>query len=292
MSGFNELDLVALVHRTWTKLLTTASVTLLTYLVFCTVAIVLVSLLQRWGSFRFRIRATMSNVEQIRREIVRSMFSITIFQIAMAGSRVLAMGFGVFIDLRHPSIPNWQLVLSFPLIFVLHDLYFYWTHRLMHLSGFYRLMHREHHRSYAPTAYAAYSFAFLEAWIQGSFLVVYVLLFPANTTLIVFFVSVEIIYNSIIHSGIDPFPPWMVTHRYFGWLAGSTYHDLHHRTANWNFGLYFRFWDRLMGTEHPAFVQIHSYVHSPENDGHAYKLLRKHAESEFEIDAAEAELKA
>jgi sterol desaturase/sphingolipid hydroxylase (fatty acid hydroxylase superfamily) len=100
-------------------------------------------------------------------------------------------------------------------------------------------------------------------------------LFPANATIIVVFVFVEIIYNALIHSGIDPFPGWMVTHRYFGWVAGSAYHDLHHRTANWNFGLYFRFWDRLMGTEQPDFVRIHSYIHSPANHGDAYKLLNR-----------------
>ena len=291
MSGFSELDLIGLFERTWTKLLTPLSVTLFTYLVFCSAAVAIFGVLQRSGNFRFRIRATMSGAKQMRREILRSLYSVTIFQIAMAGSRVVAMGFGVFIDLRQPAIPAWQLVIAFPLIFVLHDMYFYWTHRLMHLSRLYRLMHREHHKSFAPTAFAAYSFAFLEAWIQGSFLVVYVLLFPANTPLIVFFVFVEIIYNSIIHSGIDPFPSWMVTNRLFGWVAGSTYHDLHHRTMNWNFGLYFRFWDRLMGTEHPDFIPIYNYIHSPGNDGHAYRLLRGNADNETKINPAEVALR-
>ncbi len=275
MTGFSELDLLAQFHRTWDKLLTTAFVTLFTYVIFCSAMVALILLLRRSGSYKFRIRATISGVADMRRELVQSILSISIFQIAMVGSRVLAMGFGIFIDLRDP-LPLWKIVPSFPLIFIAHDAYFYWTHRVMHLSGFYRTMHRVHHRSVAPTAYAAYSFAFLEAWIQGSFLVFYVLLFPANTTLIVAFVFVEIIYNSTIHSGVDPFPPWLVTHRIFGWVAGSVYHDLHHRTMNWNFGLYFRLWDRLMGTEHPDFVRIHNYIHSPENDGGAYKLLSGH----------------
>jgi Delta7-sterol 5-desaturase len=274
MSGFSELDLVALFYRTWDRLLTTASLVLFTYIIFCSAVVALILLLRRSGSYRFRIRPIMANAAAIRREVARSIFSLTIFQIAMAGSRVLAMGFGIFIDLRDPQ-PFWKIAPCFLLIFIAHDTYFYWTHRLMHLSGFYRIMHREHHRSVAPTAYAAYSFAFLEAWVQGSFLVFYVLLFPVNTALVVVFLFVEIIYNSIIHSGIDPFPRWMVTHRILGWVAGSAYHDLHHRTVNWNFGLYFRFWDRLMGTEHPDFVRIHDYIHSPENDGDAYKLLKR-----------------
>lgn len=29
------------------------------------------------------------------------------------------------------------------------------------------------------------------------------------------------------------------------------HHDLHHAQAGWNYGLYFTWWDRLMGAEHP-----------------------------------------
>jgi len=275
MTGFGELDLVERFYRTWDKLLTTEFLILITYVIFCSVAVAVFLQLSRSGSYRFRIRATISGLTQMRRELARSIFSLTIFQIAMVASRVVAMGFGVFIDLQDPQ-PFWKIAPCFVLIFIAHDTYFYWTHRLMHLSGVYRLVHREHHRSVAPTAYAAYSFAFVEAWVQGSFLVFYALLFPINTTLVVFFLFVEIIYNATIHSGIDPFPRWMVTHRIFGWVAGSAYHDLHHRTVDCNFGLYFRFWDRLIGTEHPDFVRIHNYIHSPNNDGNAYKLLKRH----------------
>jgi sterol desaturase/sphingolipid hydroxylase (fatty acid hydroxylase superfamily) len=30
-----------------------------------------------------------------------------------------------------------------------------------------------------------------------------------------------------------------------------THHDLHHGRMSWNFGLYFTWWDRWMGAEHP-----------------------------------------
>lgn len=275
MGGFSELDLVGQFQRTWDRLLTTASLILFTYLIFCSVIVIIAMQLRRSGSYKFRIRSSKSGSGQIRRELARSIFSLSIFQIAMVGSRVVAMGFGMLIDFRDP-LPLWKIVPSFALVFIAHDAYFYWTHRLMHLSAVYRIVHREHHKSVAPTAYAAYSFAFIEAWVQGSFLVFYVLLFPANTALLVTFLLVEIIYNATIHSGIDPFPTWMVTHRIFGWLAGSVYHDLHHKTMDWNFGLYFRLWDRLMGTEHPDFVRIHDFIHSPKNDGSAYKHLERH----------------
>lgn len=39
-------------------------------------------------------------------------------------------------------------------------------------------------------------------------------------------------------------------------LTTSTHHDLHHATARWNYGLYFTWWDRWMGTEHPDYWPV------------------------------------
>src|SRR5258708_1064012 len=99
MSDFAEF-VIGEFQRPWIKLLTTASVTLLTYLIFCTAMIAVARYLQESGNFRFCIRLAKSGASQIQRELYRSLFSITIFQIAMAGSRVVAMGFGIFINLR------------------------------------------------------------------------------------------------------------------------------------------------------------------------------------------------
>ena len=42
---------------------------------------------------------------------------------------------------------------------VLHDTYFYWTHRMMHHRWLYPWFHRVHHQSTNPTPWAAYAFA-------------------------------------------------------------------------------------------------------------------------------------
>jgi sterol desaturase/sphingolipid hydroxylase (fatty acid hydroxylase superfamily) len=39
----------------------------------------------------------------------------------------------------------------------------------------------------------------------------------------------------------------------FDWITTPTHHDIHHAEAGWNYGLYFTWWDRLMGTEHPGY---------------------------------------
>ena len=43
------------------------------------------------------------------------------------------------------------------------------------------------------------------------------------------------------------------------WMNTATFHNLHHTSFNGNYGLMFRFWDRMLGTEldtdESAFVQ-------------------------------------
>ena len=48
-------------------------------------------------------------------------------------------------------------------------------------------------------------------------------------------------------------PRALADSRWFGWINATTHHDLHHSSFHYNYGLYFTWWDRLMGTEHPAY---------------------------------------
>lgn len=40
----------------------------------------------------------------------------------------------------------------------------------------------------------------------------------------------------------------------------STHHNIHHSKFNGNYGLYFRFWDKMMGTEHPDYVKKYDEI--------------------------------
>lgn len=41
------------------------------------------------------------------------------------------------------------------------------------------------------------------------------------------------------------------------WLFELINTSVHHKQLNGNYGLYFRYWDRLMGTEHPDYVEVY-----------------------------------
>jgi sterol desaturase/sphingolipid hydroxylase (fatty acid hydroxylase superfamily) len=51
------------------------------------------------------------------------------------------------------------------------------------------------------------------------------------------------------HMGWEMFPKWLVHGPAGRWLITASHHELHHQKYRCNYGLYFRFWDRLCGTD-------------------------------------------
>ena len=148
----------------------------------------------------------------------------------------------------------WQLAL----MIVAHDAYFYWMHRALHHKRLFRATHLHHHKSRTPTPWTAYSFSSWEAVTEALFIPLFMLATStmgfAMTGLAVFlFLWHMIVRNVIGHLGVELYPAGWVDNRWVGWWNTTTHHDLHHSSGNTNFGLYFTWWDRWMGTEHPRY---------------------------------------
>ena len=144
-------------------------------------------------------------------------------------------------------------IASLILMIVAHDAYFYWTHRAIHGRRFFRVFHRRHHRSNNPSPFSAYSFDIGEAAIQAMFVPLWVILVPTQWWVVGVFMLHQIVRNTLGHSGYELFPARADGRPLFDFLTTTTHHDLHHAQAGSNFGLYFTWWDRLMGTEHPNY---------------------------------------
>lgn len=136
---------------------------------------------------------------------------------------------------------------------VAHDAYFYWTHRVMHHPRLFRLFHATHHRSRTPTPWTAYAFDIPEAVVMLAFVPIWAALVPMHDLALFVFMSWQIVRNVMGHAGVEISPVSGRPSRLFGWLNTTTHHDLHHQDSRANFGLYFTWWDRLMGTEHPEY---------------------------------------
>jgi hypothetical protein len=63
----------------------------------------------------------------------------------------------------------------------------------------------------------------------------------------------QIARNAIGHSGHELAWSGVTRSRWTGRLATTTHRDLHRVEGRYNFGLYFTWWDRMMGTEHPHY---------------------------------------
>lgn len=138
---------------------------------------------------------------------------------------------------------------SFVTALLLQDTYFYFTHRLIHRPGLFRWMHRGHHQSKIPTPWTAFAFDPPEALLQGLFLVGLVFLMPLHFSVLAA-VSLTMTAGAVVHHlGFQVFSHTAMGQWLGEWLIGPSHHLLHHRRYTAHYGLYFTFWDRLLGTQ-------------------------------------------
>ena len=187
---------------------------------------------------------------QIRREIGWSLASAAIYGVP-AG--IVAWGWQnrgwtrIYTDAHAHSL--WWMPLSVLAFLLLHDTWFYWTHRLMHRPWWFRAMHAVHHDSRPPTAWAAMSFHPWEA-VSGAVVVpVLVLLIPIHVAMLGLVLGIMTLMGVTNHMGWEMFPRGIVHGGLGKWLITASHHELHHQKYRCNYGLFFRHWDRLCGTD-------------------------------------------
>src|SRR5579871_5429359 len=71
-------------------------------------------------------------------------------------------------------------LLAFPVMFVIHDAYFYWMHRIIHHPRLFRVVHLEHHRSVNPSPWAAYAFGPVEAFFEALIFPIILFILPVT----------------------------------------------------------------------------------------------------------------
>lgn len=138
--------------------------------------------------------------------------------------------------------------LAFPIMAIMHDTYFYWTHRLMHHKKLFKLFHLVHHQSTNPSPWAAYAFHPLEAIVEIGIYPVFLFTIPIHYLHFIIFFLFSIIYNVYGHLGYELYPKGFNKTVVGKWINTSVSHNQHHQYFKGNYGLYFTFWDRLMGT--------------------------------------------
>jgi Delta7-sterol 5-desaturase len=152
----------------------------------------------------------------------------------------------LYTDIKQYGI-IWYIA-AYPLMFIVHDAWFYWTHRLMHYPPVFKIFHMVHHRSTNPSPWAAFAFHPTEAFVGAGIFPVLLLLMPLTPMHFVIFFLVMLVYNVYGHLGWELYPKWFSRHWLGRWVNTSVNHNLHHQFFKGNYGLYFLWWDRWMGT--------------------------------------------
>lgn len=156
--------------------------------------------------------------------------------------------------------PLWWIPLSVILALVIHDTYFYWMHRTVHQPRFYKTVHLLHHKSINPSPWTSYSFHFIEGILEAMIAPIILLLLPMHPLSLILFSLASFGINVYGHLGYEIAPRWFRNSFLFEILNTSTHHNLHHEKFTGNYGLYFRIWDRLMGTENPDYVKNYDII--------------------------------
>lgn len=144
----------------------------------------------------------------------------------------------------------WSVLIFFLIATLLHDLWFYWVHRLLHTKKLIR-WHRLHHMSPVPTVWTNDRFTLPDVLMTQCFLTVVVFVLPIPALALVLYRLSDHIKGIIGHSGYEyaasrlaiwPMPFVCVSH-----------HDGHHELFRYNFGNTLSVWDRLFGTLDPDY---------------------------------------
>lgn len=212
--------------------------------------------LYKWGQKRFawrKIDPKPPGSKIMKTEILHSLSSSLLFGLSGAvGLEMWRAGWTfVYFD---PAEYGWfYFFASLPILLFVHDTYFYFTHRAMHHPKLFALFHRVHHESFNPTPWAAFSFSFGEAFVLAAFLPLAMLVIPVHPVMLLIFLGVMTVMGVVNHTGYEFFPAGFYRNPIGKWIIGAADHFVHHRKVQYNFALYFTFWDHWLGTADPNF---------------------------------------
>lgn len=206
-----------------------------------------------------KIQATSAKRKDFLREILHSFqTSFILVAVALLVLETPLVQYTQFY--RGDAYPSWWVPVSVVLALILHDTYFYWMHRTLHHPSLYKKFHLVHHQSTNPSPWASYSFHAGEAVLEAMIAPLILFLIPFNAWALLAFTMTSFMINVYGHLGYEIAPKWLRTSPLFKVINTSVHHNLHHSKFQGNYGLYFRFWDKLMGTEFVDYEQVYDQL--------------------------------
>lgn len=251
--------------------ITIFSISAIRYFIIAGIPFIVYYKLRRKSISHAKIQYRSAGHQDFIREIMYSMGSIVVFTVIFYLALYTPFKGLTRVYSSLSDYPIWWIFASVALSLIIHDTYFYWLHRVLHHPALFRYTHLLHHKSTNPSPWTSYSFSFLEACGEGMVLLIIVSVIPMHPLAITLFLIVAFAINVYGHLGYEIAPLWLRNTFLFEIFNTSVHHNLHHSRFKGNYGLYFRVWDRLMGTENPEYVKEYDRVQQSRLKEKAYK---------------------
>jgi len=154
-----------------------------------------------------------------------------------------------------PEKPVWAWLSDAVFMLLAMDLGMYALHRLAHLRRIYPLFHTFHHRHEKTNPISLFVLHPFEVLGFGGLMIAFLVLFPISAEGLTIYLILNVLWGTLGHSGVEPFPAAFARWPGLRLLGTSTFHAEHHETPGYNFGFYTLIWDRLFGTIHPDYFR-------------------------------------
>jgi lathosterol oxidase len=176
------------------------------------------------------------NRRAMRLSIVGVLGNVTL---AMPVQALIASGHSqIYWTVSAAGVP-W-MVASVVLYVAFVDTAIYWTHRTMHTDFLYRHVHRYHHEWQVPNSWTSMAFHPLDSFALALPVHLFAFLVPLNGYVYLVMQGVMSLWSVGSHDRVA-----LVRFRWFNYVDN---HTLHHWLYRCNYGQFFTFWDRVMGT--------------------------------------------
>jgi len=200
--------------------------------------------LQNW---RIQLKERV-DAKQIKSEIINSLFTLMVSTLIVSAIYLMkSLGLTkIYTDIN--EFPRFYAIGGFFIFLFLDDTWFYWIHRLLHHPKIFKYVHKVHHKSIDVNPFTSLSFHWVETLLLTSWIVPVSMFFPMYVPAFGLLQIWGLLDNIKSHIGYEFFPSWW--NKSIGKLmTSSTHHNMHHSKFNGNYGVHFRIWDRLLGTE-------------------------------------------
>lgn len=139
------------------------------------------------------------------------------------------------------------------ILLLMMDFAMYLLHRLAHHPLLYSWLHRFHHEFDRPRPLTLFILSPLENLAFGGLWLAVISFYNASWLGMSIYLTLNVLFGTIGHLGVEPFPRWWGRAPVLRYVGGSTFHARHHQDLTTHFGFYTLIWDRLFGTLRPDY---------------------------------------